>query len=103
MDLVVSIEMEISGRSFAIWYYVEPGGLCWSNVLNLAFPLQRLRPDTQPEHQDPVSHTAQKIREKKKVKERKKERERGREGVSKGGRKEGRKEGREKERKKERK
>ena len=35
-----------------------PGGLWWSNVLNLALPPQRLRPDTQLKHQDPVSHTA---------------------------------------------
>ena len=34
------------------------GGLLWSNVLNLALLPQRLRPDTRPEHQDPVSHTA---------------------------------------------
>ena len=40
--------------------------------MNLAFPPQRLRPDTRPEHQDPVSHMAQKKREKKK--ERKNER-----------------------------
>ena len=62
------------------------GGLWWSNVLNSALPSERLRPDTQLEHQEPVSHTAQKKREK--MKERKKEREGGREG----GRKEGRKE-----------
>ena len=43
-----------------------PGGLWWSNVLKLALPPQRLRPDTMPEHQDPVSHTAQKKKEKKK-------------------------------------
>ena len=43
----------------------------WSNVLNLALPAQRLRPDTQAEHHDPVRHTAQKKTEKKK-KERKK-------------------------------
>ena len=35
-----------------------PGGLWWSNVLNSALPPQRLRPDTRPEHQDPVSHMA---------------------------------------------
>ena len=29
-----------------------------SSVLNSAVPPQRLRPDTQPEHQDPVSRTA---------------------------------------------
>ena len=37
---------------------MEPGGLWWSSVLNLALPPQRLRPVTGPEHQDPVSHTA---------------------------------------------
>ena len=31
------------------------GGLWWSSVLNSALPPQRLRPDTRPEHQDPVS------------------------------------------------
>ena len=34
-----------------------PGGLWWSNVLKSALLPQRLRPDTWPEHQDPVSHT----------------------------------------------
>ena len=34
-----------------------PGGLWWTSVLNSALPPQRLRPDTRPEHQDPVSHT----------------------------------------------
>ena len=53
---------------------MEPGGLWWTSVLNSAFPPQRHRPDTWPEDQDPVSHTAQKKREK----ERKKKRERGR-------------------------
>ena len=57
--------MEISGRAFAFWYYMEPGGLWCTNVLNLALPLHRHWPDTWPEHQDPVSHTAQKKREKK--------------------------------------
>ena len=37
-------------------------------VLNLVLPPQRLRPDTRPELQDPVSHTAQKKREKKRKK-----------------------------------
>ena len=54
----LSVEKEISGRAFAILYYVDPGCLWWSNVLNSALPPQRLRPDTQPEHQDPVRHTA---------------------------------------------
>ena len=36
-----------------------------ANVLKSALPLQRLRPDSRPEHQDPVSYTAQKKREKK--------------------------------------
>ena len=41
------------------------------NVLNSAVQPQRHRPDTWPEHQDPVSHMAQKKREKKIKKERK--------------------------------
>ena len=65
-----------------------PGRLWWTSVLNSALPPQRHRPDTRLEHEDPVSHMAQKKREKKK-KERKKERERERE--SEGGREEGRK------------
>ena len=56
------------------------GGLWWTNVLNLALPPQRLRPDTRPEHQDLVSYTAQKKREKKKERKRERERERRREG-----------------------
>ena len=51
---------------------MRPGGLWWSNVLNSDLPPQRLRPDTWPEHQDPVSIRAQKKREEKKKKERKK-------------------------------
>ena len=31
-------EMEISGRSLAISYYMEPGGLSWTSVLNSALP-----------------------------------------------------------------
>ena len=38
----------------------------WTNVLNLAPPPQRFRPDTRLEHQDIVSHMTQKKREKKK-------------------------------------
>ena len=60
--------MEISGRAFSVWYYMELGGLWWTNVLNLALPPQRHRSHTQPEHQDPVSHMAQKKREKKRKK-----------------------------------
>ena len=67
---------------------MEPGGLWWTNVLNLAVSPQRHRPDTWPEHQDPVSHTAQKKREKE---GRERGRERGREGGREGRRKEGRK------------
>ena len=44
------------------------------HVLNLALPPQRLRPDTQPEHQDPVCHTAQKKREKKRERTKEKKR-----------------------------
>ena len=43
-------------------------GLWWSNVLNSALPPQRLMPDTRLEQQDPVSHMAQKKREKKRQK-----------------------------------
>ena len=60
---------------------MEPGGLCWTNVLNLVLPTQRHKPDTWLEHEDPVSHTAQK-----KWRQRKEERKEGREG----GREEGR-------------
>ena len=53
-------------------------GRSLTNVLDLAIPPQRHRPDTQPEHQDPVSHTAQKKsrkeRKRDRVRERKKER-----------------------------
>ena len=54
----LSVEMEISGRAFSVWYYEGLGGLWWTHVLNTALPSQRLRPDTRPEHEDPVSHTA---------------------------------------------
>ena len=37
---------------------MEPGRLWWSKILNSALPSQNFRSDTQPEHQDPVSHTA---------------------------------------------
>ena len=57
VDLGLSLETEISGRALADWYYVGLGGLWWSNVLNSALPSQRLRPDSRPGHQDPVSHT----------------------------------------------
>ena len=57
VELGLSIETEISGRAPADRYYIGPGGLWWSNVLNSALPPQRLRPDTRPELQDPVSHT----------------------------------------------
>ena len=58
MDLGLSLEMAISGRAFAVCYYVELGGLWWTSVLNSALPLQMHRPDTWLEQQDPVSHTA---------------------------------------------
>ena len=69
MEPGLSVEMEISGRAFAVSYYVEPGGLWWTSVLNSALPPQRHRPDTQPEHEDPVNHIAQKKREIKRKKE----------------------------------
>ena len=68
MEVGVSVDMEISGRAFTVWYYMELGGLWWTNVLYSALPPQRHRPDTRSEPQDPVSHTAQKKREKKRKK-----------------------------------
>ena len=56
---------------FAVRYYVELGGLWWTNFLNLALPPQRHSPDTWLEHQEPVIHTAQNKREKKRKKEKK--------------------------------
>ena len=56
VELNLSVEVEISGRALFDWYYVGPGGLSWSSVLNSALPPERLRPGTCPEHQDPVSH-----------------------------------------------
>ena len=58
VELGLSVETEISGRALADRYYVELGGLWWTNVLTSALPPQRLRPDIRPEYQDPVSHTA---------------------------------------------
>ena len=58
VELGLNIEMQISGRVLTDWYYVGPGGLWYTNVLNSALPPQRLRPDTQPEYQNPVSHVA---------------------------------------------
>ena len=72
VELGPSVEMELSGRTLADLYYEGLGGLWWSNVLNLALPPKRLRPDTRAEQQDPVSHTAQKKREKRRKKERRK-------------------------------
>ena len=57
MERGLSVETEISGRALADLYYMGLGGLGWSKVLKSAFPPQRLRPDSRPEHQDPVSHT----------------------------------------------
>ena len=51
---------------------MEPGGLWWTNVLNSALPPKRQSPDTRPEHEDFVSHTAEKKREKERKIERKK-------------------------------
>ena len=48
--------------------YFGLGGLWWINVLNSALPPQRLQPDIRPEHQNLVSHTTQKKREKKRKK-----------------------------------
>ena len=50
---------------------MEPGRLWWSNFLNSALPPQRHRPSSRLDHKDPVSHTAQKKREKERKKDRK--------------------------------
>ena len=68
VELHLSLEMEISGRALADGYYEGPGSLWWSSVLDTALPPWRLRPDTRPEHQDSVSHMAQKKRKRKKEK-----------------------------------
>ena len=68
VEMGLSVETEISGRALADCYYLGLGGLGWSNVLNLALPPQTLRPDIRPEHKDPLSHMAQKKREKKRNK-----------------------------------
>ena len=66
--------MLISGR-FSLfditWSWEVSGG--WTSVLNSALPPQRHRPDTWPEHQDPVIHTAQNKREKNKRKKERKD------------------------------
>ena len=36
--------------------------IMWASVLNSALPPPSLRPDTWPEHHDPVSHTAASVR-----------------------------------------
>ena len=78
---------------------MELGGLWWTNVLNSALPPQRHRPDTWPEHEDPVSHKTLKKREKEERKKRKKERTKGKKERKKEEREEGRKEERKKEKK----
>ena len=70
---------------------MEPGGLWWTNVLNSALPPQRHRTDIRPEHQDSVSHMAQKKTEKEKKRKEKKRKERKREIEIEEGTKEGRK------------
>ena len=42
------------------------GGVWWSNVPDSAHPCQRLRPNTQMEHQVPASHVVQRKRRKEK-------------------------------------
>ena len=75
------------------------GMYSWTNVLNTALPPQMLRPDTWPEHQDPVSHMAQEKR--KGLKEGRKGKK-GRKKERKQERRKERKTDRQKERKKER-
>ena len=48
-----------------------PGGLWWTNILNLGLQPLQLRPDTRLENQDTVSHMAQMKMEKKRKKKHK--------------------------------
>ena len=66
VELGLSVEMKISGRALADWYYMGLGCFWLSNVLDSALPLRRLRSDTRLEHQDPASHMAQKKRKREK-------------------------------------
>ena len=68
VELGLIVEREISGGALTYRYYVGLGGLWWSNVPNSPLPPQSLRPDTRLEHQNSVTHTAQKKREKKRKK-----------------------------------
>ena len=63
-SLVLPLRWRSLGELSPFDIYMELGGLWWTSVLNLALPPQRHKADTRPEHQDPVSHMAQKIREK---------------------------------------
>ena len=54
---------------FAIWYYVELGGLLWTSVLKLALPPQKHSHDAWLVHQVPFIHSAQNKREKNRKKE----------------------------------
>ena len=45
VELGLSVEEEMFGTALADWYFVGPGSLWWSNILNSAHPLQRLRPE----------------------------------------------------------
>ena len=71
VELGLSVEAEFSGRALTNYYYMGPGGLWWSSVLDSALPPWRLRPDRWLEHHDPASHTAWKKRKKKKKKKKK--------------------------------
>ena len=78
MELGLSVEMEISGRAFAILYYVELGGFWWTSVLNSALLPQRQRPDSRPEHEDPRQpHGSEEKGERKKERDGEREREKG--------------------------
>ena len=50
---------------FAVWYYVQLGGLLWTSVLKLSLPPQRHSADAWLEHQEPFIHMVQNKREKK--------------------------------------
>ena len=70
-----SIVMEVSGKAFAICYYMELGVLWWTKVLTLPLQPQRQRPDTgQSTKTLSATWLRRKGRKKERTNERKKER-----------------------------
>ena len=72
MELGLSVEKEISRRAFTISYYMELGGLWWTNVLNSTLPPQRRIGLTPGWSTKTLSATGLRRKGRKKKKERKK-------------------------------